>query len=95
MMKLVIFAAVLAVAAAAPGGLYGGYGDLGLGSIAVAHAPVAVAHAPVAVAHAPVATSYANVNLVSRPAVVAVQPTYVKTIATPAIHAPISYGHGW
>ncbi|XP_022830353.1 cuticle protein 70, isoforms A and B-like [Spodoptera litura] len=97
MYKLVVFSALLAVAAAAPGYI-GGY------AAPIAAAPIAagwghgivsapIYSAPVVKAAVPVATSYANTVKLASPALVAAHAPIV------AAHAPIvaapAYAHGW
>ncbi|PZC84250.1 cuticle protein 70, isoforms A and B [Helicoverpa armigera] len=98
MYKLVIFSALLAVAAAAPGYI-GGY------AAPIAAAPIAagwghgVVSAPIYSAPAivktavPVATSYANTVKLASPALVAAHAPIVAAHA-PLVAAP-AYAHGW
>ncbi|XP_063827778.1 neuropeptide-like 3 [Ostrinia nubilalis] len=99
MYKLVVFAALLAVAAAAPG-IYGGLAAPGIyGGLAAPVSPwghgivgAPLVSAPIVKAAVPVATSYANSVRIASPAV-AVAPQYAVAAHAPVIAAP--YGHAW
>ncbi|CAH0584226.1 unnamed protein product [Chrysodeixis includens] len=96
MYKLVVFTALLAVAAAAPGYI-GGYAPYAAAPIAagwghgIVSAPII--SAPVVKAAVPVATSYANTVKLASPAVVAAHAPIVAAHA-PLVAAP-AYAHGW
>ncbi|XP_073947315.1 uncharacterized protein [Choristoneura fumiferana] len=95
MYKLVVFTALLAVAAAAPGLLSAPYGA----AIASPYAAPIVSPwghglvgAPVVKAAVPVATSYANTVRLASPAVAVAPAPYA------VAHAPLvapAYGHAW
>ncbi|XP_063363237.1 neuropeptide-like 3 [Cydia amplana] len=93
MYKLVVFAALLAVAAAAPSP----YG-VPLGVASPYAAPVAsvwghgLAPAPIIKTAVPVATSYANTVRLASPAV-AVAPAPYAVAHAPVLASP--YAHGW
>ncbi|XP_045451109.1 larval/pupal cuticle protein H1C-like [Melitaea cinxia] len=94
MYKLVVFAALLAVVAAAPG-LVAPWGHGIVGAPAVVSAPIL--SAPIVKQAVPVATSYANVNTL-RVAAPAVAVAHAPLVAhAPVVAAPLAHGysHGW
>ncbi|XP_049874023.1 neuropeptide-like 3 [Pectinophora gossypiella] len=102
MYKLVVFTALLAVAAAAPGLIggiaapygYGGYGAPLAAPWGVGHGLVGapLVSAPVVKAAVPVATSYANTVRIASPAVVAA-PAPIVAAHGPVLASP--YAHAW